>query len=91
VSASSSASHRTGLSPSNAIILHGAAENNRSVLPPFAAPPCTRSISRDLDMGMVRLNHTFGGPVVGEVLIRHIDKAKGRPARRVTKVCRSLE
>jgi outer membrane immunogenic protein len=36
-----------------------------NALPPFPAlPPSTRRISQDVDIGMVRVNYTFGGPVV---------------------------
>jgi outer membrane immunogenic protein len=39
---------------------------SQNVLPPFTAPPSTHSISQDIDMGMVRVNYTFGGPVVAK-------------------------
>jgi outer membrane immunogenic protein len=33
---------------------------------PFVAPPSTHRIRQDVDMGLVRINYTFGGPVVAK-------------------------
>lgn len=37
---------------------------SQNVAPPFAAPPSAHRIGQDVDIGMVRVNYTFGGPAV---------------------------
>ncbi len=38
----------------------------QTVLPPFAAASLFHNISQDIDIGTVRVNYTFGGPVVAK-------------------------
>jgi outer membrane immunogenic protein len=44
------------------------AKNNvtLNLLPPFPAWTITHNISQDIDIGMVRVNYTFGGPVIAK-------------------------
>ena len=42
----------------------GRRDISQNVVPPFAAPPSIHRIGQDVDIGTVRVNYTFGGPVV---------------------------
>ena len=44
----------------------GRRDVSQSVVPPFAAPPSIHRIGQDVDIGTVRVNYTFGGPVVAK-------------------------
>jgi outer membrane immunogenic protein len=44
----------------------GRRDVSQNVVPPFNAPPSTHRIGQDVDIGTVRLNYTFGGPVVAK-------------------------
>ena len=42
----------------------GRRDVSQNVVPPFNAPPSIHRIGQDVDIGTVRVNYTFGGPVV---------------------------
>jgi outer membrane immunogenic protein len=44
----------------------GRRDVSQNVVPPFTAPPSIHRIGQDVDIGAVRLNYTFGGPVVAK-------------------------
>ncbi|WP_441256543.1 outer membrane protein [Bradyrhizobium sp. 482_C4_N1_1] len=44
----------------------GSRDVTTNTIAPFAAPPSTHRISQDIDIGTVRVNYTFGGPVVAK-------------------------
>lgn len=44
----------------------GRRDVSQNVVPPFTAPPSTHRIGQDVDIGTVRVNNWFGGPVVAK-------------------------
>jgi outer membrane immunogenic protein len=44
----------------------GRRDVSQNVVPPFTGPPSTHRIGQDVDIGTVRVNYTFGGPVVAK-------------------------
>jgi outer membrane immunogenic protein len=44
----------------------GRRDVSQSLVAPFTGPPSTHRIGQDVDIGTVRVNYTFGGPVVAK-------------------------